>query len=196
MEFIVFLLIVIFVFINSGGKNKKRPPVKQVKPVKPVRAPGKGVKLNVKMEDLMTRLEQQLDEKMAALEEAGEKIEEKFEEIDVPEPVRAEKVSAGEKRARRAAVMKKRELRQAARAQAAVEVDAEGCVGGSMEHDHHEGESREEHSRHIAEADHREREATLAVQTAQALGEMNLRRLRQAVVMAEILDRPKALRRR
>ena len=193
MEFIVFLLIVIFIFFSPSGKNRKQPPVKQVKPVK---APGKGVKLNVKMEDLMTRLEQQLDEKIAALEEAGEKIEEKFEEIDVPEPVRAEKVSAEEKRARRAAVLKKRELRQAARAQAAVEVDAEGCVGGSMEHDHHEGESREEHSRHIAEADHREREATLAVQTAQALGEMNLRRLRQAVVMAEILDRPKALRRR
>lgn len=75
-------------------------------------------------------------------------------------------------------------------------LDEEGCVGGSMEHGHEEGESREEHRRHVEEAHRREARETLADQAAAELGRRNLSRLRQAVVMAEILDRPKALRRR
>lgn len=75
-------------------------------------------------------------------------------------------------------------------------LDEEGCVGGSLEHTHDEGESRAEHARHMEASQHREAEETRAAQSALELSQMNLRRLRQAVVMAEILDRPKALRRR
>ena len=72
--------------------------------------------------------------------------------------------------------------------------DEEGCLGGSMPHDHAEGESREEHARHIAAVDafdaalRKEREAEADAARERA------RRLRQAVVFAEILDRPRGLR--
>ena len=75
-------------------------------------------------------------------------------------------------------------------------LDEEGCVGGSMAHTHEEGESRAEHKRHQEAARRQEAEENLAVQAAMEMREMNLHRLRRAVVMAEILDRPKALRRR
>ena len=74
--------------------------------------------------------------------------------------------------------------------------DAEGCVGGSMEHAHTEGESRAEHSRHVEAQRQREAEEHRAAQLAGELAAMNVRRMRQAVVMAEILDKPKALRRK
>ena len=74
-------------------------------------------------------------------------------------------------------------------------MDDEGCVGGSMAHVQHEGESRREHHRHMEEALRREQEEARAAQPETALRGLNLGRLRQAVVMAEILDRPRALRR-
>ena len=74
-------------------------------------------------------------------------------------------------------------------------LDDEGCVGGSMEHIHTEGETREEHRRHVEALHQREREETLAAEAATELAEMNLQKLRRAVVMAEILDKPVSLRR-
>lgn len=71
-------------------------------------------------------------------------------------------------------------------------VDAEGCVGGSLGAHREEGESRAEHRLH-----ERRREAALAAsRRAAAVRQANVDQLRQAVVMSEILDRPKALRRR
>ena len=76
-------------------------------------------------------------------------------------------------------------------------VDEEGCVGGSMAHEHTEGESRAEHDEHIAAM--RRRDAAEAAQSAAgrfgALGEMNLQELRRAVIVSEVLGKPKALRR-
>ena len=69
--------------------------------------------------------------------------------------------------------------------------DEEGCLGGSMPHGHEEGESREEHSRHIAAMEAREK-AEVAVSPKG----IDARQLRRAVVMSEVLGRPKALRRR
>ena len=75
-------------------------------------------------------------------------------------------------------------------------VDAEGCVGGSLGAHREEGESRAEHRLH-----ERRREAALAAECAAsrraaAVRQANVDQLRQAVVMSEILDKPKALRRR
>ena len=81
-------------------------------------------------------------------------------------------------------------------AQGASAFDDEGCVGGSLAHDHTEGEDRAEHARHKEEV--KRREAVEALEHAQAANAaaVNVHRLRQAVVMAEVLDRPKALRAR
>lgn len=69
--------------------------------------------------------------------------------------------------------------------------DEEGCVGGSMAHTHEEGESREEHARHMAAMTARDaEEAANEVRPA-----IDAAALRRAVVMSEVLGRPKALRR-
>lgn len=74
--------------------------------------------------------------------------------------------------------------------------DEEGCVGGSMRHTHEEGESREAHKRHTEAVRRREAEELLVrAQAENAAGERR-ERMRQAVVMAEILGKPRALQRR
>ena len=75
-------------------------------------------------------------------------------------------------------------------------VDAEGCAGGSLGAHRDAGERRAEHRLH-----ERRCEAALAAECAAsrraaAVRQANVDQLRQAVVMSEILDKPKALRRR
>ena len=74
--------------------------------------------------------------------------------------------------------------------------DEEGCVGGSLPHEHEEGERVEEHLKHQEAPRRRDMEREAAITASEELQAMNLRRLRQAVVMAEILDKPRALRNR
>ena len=79
-------------------------------------------------------------------------------------------------------------------AQGASAGDDEGCVGGSLPHDHAEGESRKEHSRHTDTVKRREAAELLTQARAELAATERLDRMRQAVVMAEVLGRPKALR--
>lgn len=73
--------------------------------------------------------------------------------------------------------------------------DEEGCVGGSMPHDHTEGERRDEHARHIAAMAARDaEEAVLAA--PRGIAALDPTALRRAVVVSEILGKPRALRRR
>lgn len=63
----------------------------------------------------------------------------------------------------------------------------EDCVGGSMEHTHTEGVSRAAQARRMAAID--------AADSADVLPEaLDARALRRAVVMAEVLGKPRALR--
>ena len=76
--------------------------------------------------------------------------------------------------------------------------DGEGCLGGSMAHEHTEGESRAEHEGHMAamrEREAREREEA-APNRVSVLGEMDQAALRRAVIVSEVLGKPRALRRR
>ena len=72
--------------------------------------------------------------------------------------------------------------------------DDKGCIGGSIEHDSHEGDSRYPYDTR----DYRTQSdaSVWAGDIAQELQSMNVQRLRRAIVISEILDRPKALRRR
>ena len=69
--------------------------------------------------------------------------------------------------------------------------DAE-CAGGSMPHRHTQGVSREAQSRRLDELDHRRaaEDGDRLVPTA-----IDARALRRAVVMAEVLGKPRAMRR-
>jgi len=74
--------------------------------------------------------------------------------------------------------------------------DENGCIGGSLGEHTEEGESHAEHAEHIAR-----RDAALAAEHSIAADAAKLRNanrdeLRRAIVMAEILDKPVALRRR
>lgn len=71
--------------------------------------------------------------------------------------------------------------------------DADGCVGGSLGAHNEEGESRAEHAVHELR-----RSASMAAEaeTTAVVRRIDVKQLRQAVVMAEILDKPKALRAR
>ena len=64
----------------------------------------------------------------------------------------------------------------------------EDCFGGSMAHTHTEGVSRSDHARRMVDIDARQHENDVLPQTIDA------RALRRAVVMAEVLGKPRALR--
>lgn len=71
----------------------------------------------------------------------------------------------------------------------------QGCISGSIAHDSHEGDSAYPYGSSegfIRGGD----DSVYAEDIARELQDMNVQRLRRAVVISEILDRPKALRRR
>ena len=74
--------------------------------------------------------------------------------------------------------------------------DAEGCLGGSLSGHPEEGESRAEHAEHLRRVDAQERAILRGEARALRLRTAARTELRRAVVWSEILDRPKALRRR
>lgn len=175
--FLIWVVIIIFVIASN---NKKKSGAQAGKPAAPARAAreqtarGREAAQAVAVSKLSARERaermQALKEKRAARERARTEAAEAFPEAP----------SYGGSPA----------------AQGASAFDGEGCVGGSLEHDHTEGESHEEHARHVAALRQREREEALSAQAAADLAEMNVRKLRQAVVMAEVLGKPKALQKR
>ena len=74
--------------------------------------------------------------------------------------------------------------------------DAEGCLGGSLSGHPEEGESRAEHAEHLRKADAQERAILRGEERVLHMRTAARTELRRAVVWSEILDRPKALRRR
>ena len=66
------------------------------------------------------------------------------------------------------------------------------CAGGSMPHQHTQGESRKAHNRRLSELDSRQARNDPDSLVPAAIDAQTLRR---AVVMAEVLGRPKALKR-
>ena len=67
-------------------------------------------------------------------------------------------------------------------------------MGGSLAHEHTEGESRAEHARHQEAIRRREAQELLAHSDEELSRRATARRMREAVVMAEVLGRPVALR--
>ena len=73
---------------------------------------------------------------------------------------------------------------------------AEGCLGGSLSGHPEEGESRAEHAEHLRKVDAQERAILRGEERALHMRMAARAELRRAVVWSEILDRPRALRRR
>lgn len=74
----------------------------------------------------------------------------------------------------------------------------EDCQGGSMAHSHTEGVARTSHARRMAKLDEAEHDYAEQAERpiALAAADIDARSMRRAVVMAEVLGRPRALARR
>ena len=181
MEGLIFLLIVIFLIANSNSKKKKtRQAAKNLPP---------------------SQLSEAQVQLMAAQARAAEKASQPPAGKLSPEE-RAERIRQlkEKQRARRQASAETAPEPHAAPApapviQGASALDDEGCLGGSLPHDHTEGESRAEHAAHMAAMRARDA-AEAAVAEPRGLADFDPRDLRRAVVISEILGKPKALRRR
>ena len=176
MEVLVFILIIVFSVVTAGKKQQKgQPPAK--------RAPVKGRRPSDWLKQQLQELEDGIIENTGEIAKAAKVEAAKAKAQAKTQPVRAVKVAG-----------------QASpvyvKAPSILEQDEEGCVGGSMEHTQHEGESRAEHRQHLAAIQRQEQEDTLAAQAAQEIRDMNIHRLRRAVVVSEILGKPKALQHR
>ena len=205
MELLVILLIVLFISVSGNKKKgataakgaaisrsaalaKKAALARETEPAEGKEKPRASLwpKIDIKQDDVVRMLSDWVDEAAGAKAAIPTETRE-TEETEEPHEARPVQVPG-----------QKSPVFMAARgplpASILDEEDEEGCVGGSMAHTHEEGESRTEHAHHLREAQNREAQETLAASAAAELREMNLSRLRQAVVMAEILDRPRALR--
>ena len=74
--------------------------------------------------------------------------------------------------------------------------DDDGCLGGSLGAHSEEGESRSEHAEHLRRQAAEPVPKTAPPQRAAAVRGLSAADMRQAVILSEILDKPKALRRR
>lgn len=179
MEVLFFILLIVFLVVNNGKKPQKG------------KSAGKA-----------RRPSERFAQRMAEIEKILETDAEPAKATPAVQAAKAAKVKAQAKpQAKTQAVRPVKVAGQASpvfiKAPGILEQeDDEGCVGGSMAHTQHEGESRAEHRQHLEKIQHQEQEETLAAQAALELAELNVHRLRRAVVMAEILDRPRALRAR
>ena len=185
MEALVFILIVVFSILLGKNENKKKAgaakPAAKAGSVANARnaAPVKQAASKPVRQAAARRDPALFKRRLEALKQQAEaKLEEVSKALDAP-PAKPAAAPAA----------------QPVFAQGGSLSDDEGCVGGSMAHEHTEGETRAEHRRHVEELHRREAEETRATLAAQELAELNVQRMRRAVVMAEILDKPVALRR-
>ena len=192
MEGLFFVLLIIFLIANANSKKRKAAQKAKA------------------LEDFIQA--DPANQAQAKLQAAQARAAAKAAQ---PAPTPVSRLSADERAARLSALKEK----QRARRQRLVEVaeafvgstdhsqsrpapavsqgeslrDDEGCLGGSLPHDHSEGESRAEHAAHIAAMEAREAEEA-AVAAPRSLASFDPRDLRRAVVISEILGKPRAYR--
>ena len=196
MEVIGVILFVLFFIVSAGSKNKKRDsaaqkpgtagnarqqaaaanarkaqPVRQAQPARPVR---QASGMPRRLDDLKAAMNQWLEDGMAEIK------------AEVQPPVRpAAQAAQG------ASMLDDDQCAGGSMPHVHDEGHStladEDCAGGSMEHTHTEGVSRAAHARRMAAIDAGHDEDVLP-ETIDA------RALRRAVVMAEVLGKPRALK--
>ena len=192
----IVLVILLIVFFSLAGKKKT-----------PGSAPRRGMpRPSVLAREAMEKAAREAESaavKPIVGSDAGREFLKGLREMLADEPAKPEPVQAkaAQKPATKPAKAKRAHIVEAPSKrmrpvvpQGASLLDEEGCVGGSMEHDHDEGESRAEHARHLTEAKRREAEELLIQADTQRRAQVSAQKLREAVVMAEVLGKPRALR--
>ena len=187
MEAIVFILIIVLSLISASTKKKKQDAAKSGSA--PARPAAKPSTPRAAVEHALKEAVTQLGEAAMTPAQKQQAAESEAALAKVREIARARAAAA--KRQAQSLSDKPVGAAVPSAVQGQSAADDEGCLGGSLPHGHEEGESREEHARHIAAMEARDKnEAALEIRGFDA------RQLRRAVVISEILDRPKALRRR
>ena len=205
MELII-VLIVIF-FVANSKKKSGEAPKQEARNARQRRA---GQRTSPHLPDaesalgfreLRETLQELATQKSESIIEAAQSVKSEHTPIEAARAAQAAAELAAAKAAAKAKLKAARRAKAGglpieteAPAQGDSPADEEGCLGGSMAHDHAEGESRAEHAGHLAAAKRREAEELLTQAEAERRTQLNAQKLRQAVVMAEVLGRPKALR--
>lgn len=185
MEVIVLILVVIFVAVTGAGK-KKQPAARQ-------RTLNDASRLvNRAMNDARTQAQRQSAEAPVMPSNAQATFDASLAEL------RKKLSVAGVAPTEGGSMLDDPDCRGGsmphAHTEGLSELEDEECAGGSMAHTHSEGVSRAAQARRMAEMDSREDEAAHG-QSGLAPGAVDARALRRAVVMAEVLGKPKALKR-
>lgn len=180
MEIIVFILVVVFALLNAKGKkpNANQAGAPQAAQANPKAAMGKG-------NQLRTAIEREAEALLKATPQAANA---------------AKAVKRQPQAVTRAASVEGLPIlmdddchggsMEHVHAEGNSALADEDCAGGSMEHTHTEGVSRTEQASRMAAIDSAERDSDVLPENIDA------RALRRAVVMAEVLGRPRALRAR
>ena len=193
MEGLIVILIILFAVVKSGKKNKKKEKTPDMSATarkevlaRAIQRSGTGADSTA---EFMKELQNAVNQRAAQNE--GEKAPVQAKQPprtpSAPRPAKAPKPHPTPAHTYEIPV---------ARPVPAEGADSEGCLGGSMPHLHTEGESRAEHAMHMAAMERRDEESWQADPINRNLGGIDRTQLRRAVIMAEILDKPKALRRR
>ena len=180
MDGLIVLLVIIYFVVKSSKKNKKKAGGKPVNFSETLKEVGK---------DSLKGMGTLIDKINEAIEEDDEPDDES--QLIIPAKAVSKKLRAKPKQAPKPARSAKE---SAAMFEAHSFLDEQGCVGGSLPHIQHEGEARHEHSAHERRYIEEEQAASQAEDIARELQSMNLRQLRRAVVVSEVLGKPKALR--
>ena len=177
MDGLIVLLVIIYFVVKSSKKKKKK-------------AGGKPVDFS---ETIIEAGKESLKGMGNLIDKINDALEEEDGETVLPSKPVSKKLRAKPKQAPKPARSAKE---SAAVFEAQGFMDEQGCVGGSLPHIQHEGEARHEHSAHERRYIEEEQAASQAEDIARELQSMNLRQLRRAVVVSEVLGKPKALQRR
>ena len=187
MELVIVILILVFVFANANGKSKKQAAAKgQTQPTQA----GRQARQRQRPRNRFDGPELKVN-----YSEAVEMLREQMAEAAIPretaEPVAEPVVNMAEGARQGASMLADDECAGGSMAHTHDEghsrLDDEDCAGGSMAHTHTEGVSRAAHARRMAAID--------AYSVGDVLPEtIDARALRRAVVMAEVLGKPRALR--
>lgn len=190
--FVVWLIVMVFLIASGSNKKKKAQQTKKDA------APPQPGSMTPEAREKLAAFQAQAAGQSRSVPVARMSREERAARVRELKQKRAERVANARGTAAQAAEAMEafpegESYGSALTRQGQSSYDDEGCVGGSLPHNHSEGESRAEHSAHIAAMRARDEEET-AVAAPGRLANLDPRDLRRAVVISEILGRPRALR--
>ena len=175
MEIIAVILFIVLMFATAGDKKKKKgnAAAKPGTPAMPARRTGPRTIVK-RLDDAMEALDRQIEQAQTKAPAHSEPVVQALNRAAQGKSMLADAECAGGSM-------------EHTHAEGHSALEDEDCHGGSMEHTHTEGVSRAIHARRMAVID--------AAEDTEALPEtIDARALRRAVVMAEVLGKPRSMR--